>query len=115
MTDMTWPDLSGWHPLPAGSTIPKGMRYAILYAAGALDVSTASDDFTPAQPQRYRTERPAPVSLPTEEGAKIVAVVDSRFGIHELTRAGSVWRDKTGSIHRDSEIERWTTVEWHER
>ena len=115
MTDDTWPDLSGWYPLPEGGTFPKGLRYAVLYATGGLYVSTADDDFTPPDSacDRFHTERPVPVPLPTDEGARIIAY-GPWLGLAELTLTTAGWRTKGGSLRDD--ITRWMpATEWRER
>jgi len=120
MTDHTdhaaaWPDLTVWHPLPEGGTIPKGMRYAALYA-GDLDVSTATRDLTPsgASPYHYRTERPVPAPLPTEEGARIIAC--DTWGVVDLALTKGGWRTEAGALYDDNDITRWMpATEWRER
>ena len=116
MTDDTWPDLSGWYPLPEGGTFPKGMRYAVLYATGGLYVSTADDDFTPPESacDRFRTERPVPVPLPTEEGARIIAY--GPLVAVELTLTDGRWQSPGGLRYDDDDITRWMpATEWRVR
>ena len=118
MTDDTWPDLSGWYPLPEGCTIPKGTRYAWRDGRGGIHVCTAEvGDFTPpgASPYPFRTERPVPVPLPTEEGARIIAYVPW-YGTLELTLTDGEWRSPGGSSYDDDDITRWMpATEWRGR
>ena len=117
MTDNTWPDLSGWHPLPEGGTIPKGMRYAVLYTTGSLYIYTGDDDFTPPDSacDRFRTERPVPVPLPTEDGARIIAR-GPWDGLLELALTDGRWQSPGGPRYDDDSIIRWMpATEWRER
>lgn len=68
------PNLSTWHRVPDGSTIPKDTPYAYTHA-GALtvdldgyfsDITVGQDDYP------HYTERPIAPPLPTEEGATIL-------------------------------------------
>ena len=115
MIDDTWPDLSGWHPLPGGGTIPKGMRYARRFSNSEITVYTATRDFAPvSDASLYRTERPAPVPLPTEEGARIIAC-GPWSGARELTLTGGEWRS-AGGLYGDDDITRWMpATEWRAR
>ena len=69
------PNLSTWHRVPVGATIPKGTPYAYAYADrltveldGYPRDTTVSRDDCP-----YYTEHPGARPLPTEEGATILA------------------------------------------
>ena len=117
MTDNTWPDLSGWYPLPEGGTIPKGMRYAWLDSNGGIAVTTADYGFTPPGASRfnYRTERPVPAPLPTEDGARIIAR-GPWYGLLELTLTDGEWQSPGGFDYDDDDIIRWMpATEWRER
>ena len=67
------PNLSTWHRVPVGATIPKGVPYAYVYEGGLrVDLAGYSCD-TYVSNNRYYTEHPITPPLPTEEGAKILA------------------------------------------
>ena len=69
-----WPDFSKWFDLPKGTTITKGIRYAVMGPGGGIRIATCSADWTPLEQAfidyKYRTEIPLP-SLPTRLGAII--------------------------------------------
>ena len=71
----TLPNLSTWHPVPLGATIPAGTPYAYAYENGVTaDLSGNSYDFTVRDSGNpYYTEHPIAPPLPTEEGATIMA------------------------------------------
>ena len=117
MIDDLWPDLSGWYPLPEGGTIPQGMRYAVLESNGFVAVSTASRDHAliDATLYSYRTERPVPAPLPTEEGARIIAR-GPWYGLLELALTDGRWQSPGGIRYDDDDITRWMpATEWRER
>ena len=89
------PNLSTWHRVPIGATIPAGTPYAYHYEdegffavklSGHLEEVPARDD----EPTYY-TEHPITPPLPTEEGATIVVSSDERPPRILLTRLGGCW------------------------
>ena len=114
MTDNTWPDLSGWYPLPEGGTIPEGMRYAAL-SGDCIAVYTNLEEWTPTGRVDLRTERPVPAPLPTEEGARIIAR-GPWYGLLELALTDGRWQSPGGPRYDDDDITRWMpATEWRER
>ena len=92
----TLPNLSTWHRVPVGATIPAGVPYAYHYEDegffavkpnGHLKEVPALD----SEPTYY-TEHPIAPPLPTDEGATIMASSDERLPPHILlTRKGGLW------------------------
>ena len=87
------PDLSTWHRVPIGATIPAFTTYA--YASkNALMVELRGrfEDFTvPDSGNTYYTEFPVTPPLPTEEGATILASGNDLPPHTLLTREGGRW------------------------
>ena len=87
------PDLSTWHPVPVGATLPKNTPYAYAYVdrltveldGHPRDTTVSRDDCT------YYTEHPIAPPLPTEEGAKILASGNDLPPHTLLTREGGRW------------------------
>ena len=117
------PNLSTWHPVPLGATIPAGTPYAYVNqncvtlrldgAYGDIDVMregtcdvTVCDGHDP-----YYTESPIGPPLPTEEGAMIVASSDDRPPRTLLTRLGDRWVNQYGlKWWHEDEIYAWAPV-----
>ena len=107
------PDLSAWHPVPVGATLPKNTPYAYAYDDRLTveldgyhhDATVSRDDCT------YYTERPIAPPLPTEEGATIMASSDERLPPHILlTRKGDLWLSRYGSEWVFDDIRSWAHV-----
>ena len=106
------PDLSAWHPVPAGATIPKGVPYAYAYDDRLTveldgyhhDATVSRDDCT------YYTEHPITLPLPTEEGATILASSIWRPPLILLTREGGRWVTCYGAAWTVLEITSWAPV-----
>ena len=91
----TLPNLSTWHRVPIGATIPAGTPYAYRYEEEGFFAVKPSGHFkeVPAldgEPTYY-TEHPIGLPLPTEEGAMIVVSSDERPPRILLTRLGGCW------------------------
>ena len=107
------PDLSAWHPVPAGATIPKGVPYAYAYDDRLTveldgyhhDATVSRDDCT------YYTEHPIALPLPTEEGATIMASSDERLPLYTLlTREDGRWVNRQGDEWYVNQIHAWAPV-----
>ena len=107
------PDLSAWHPVPDGATLPKNTPYAYAYVDRLTveldgyprDTTASRDDCT------YYTERPIAPPLPTEEGATIL--VTSQPGLPPnilLTREGGIWVNSYGAVWRVDQLTAWAPV-----
>ena len=74
-TTTTLPNLSTWHSVPVGATIPAFSAYAYASKdALMVELRGRFDDFTvPASDSAYYTEHPVTPPIPTEEGATILA------------------------------------------
>ena len=110
----TLPNLSTWHRVPIGATIPAGTPYAYHYEDedffavkpnGHLkEVPARDDELT------YYTEHPIAPPLPTEEGATIVVSRDLCSPHILLTREGARWVNHVGDEWREREIRAWVPV-----
>ena len=108
----TLPDLSTWHRVPVGATIPKGVPYAYAYDDRLTveldgyhhDATVSRDDCT------YYTEHPIALPLPTEEGATIVVASDAMILDILLVRAGECWFDRDGNEWPVETIRAWAPV-----
>ena len=107
------PNLSTWHPVPVGATLPKNAPYADAYVDritveldGYLrDTTVSRDDCT------YYTEHPIAPPLPTEEGATIVVSVSEKPPHIILTREGGRWVNRYGvKWWPEDEIRAWAPV-----
>ena len=108
------PNLSTWHRVPIGATIPAGTPYAYHYAdegffavklSGHLEEVPALDD----EPTYY-TEHPITPPLPTEEGATIVASSVERPPHILLTREAGRWVNRYGMEWGVDDIRVWAPV-----
>ena len=110
------PDLSTWHRVPAGATIPAGTPCTYAYEDGIIFKPGGhfEDIIAPDRDNSYYayyTERPISPPLPTEEGATIV--VTSRPGLPPnilLTREDGRWINHVGDEWREREIRAWVPV-----
>ena len=106
------PNLSTWHRVPVGATIPKGVPYAYAYDDRLTveldgyhhDATVSRDDCT------YYTEHPITPPLPTEEGATIM-VSGEEWPPHTLlTRQDGRWVNHFGDEWAVDEIRTWCPV-----
>ena len=108
----TLPDLSTWHRVPVGATIPKGVPYAYAYDDRLTveldgyhhDATVSRDDCT------YYTEHPIALPLPTEEGATIVVASDAMILDILLTCVGGCWVNRYGDEWPVETIRTWAPV-----
>ena len=108
----TLPDLSTWHRVPVGATIPAGTPYAYAYENGVTaDLGGNSYDFTVRDSGNpYYTEHPIGPPLPTEEGATILVSSVERPPHILLTRKGGRWVNQHGVEWYNNEIHAWAPV-----
>ena len=108
------PNLSTWHRVPVGATIPAGTPYAYAYEdegffavklSGHLNEVPAID----GEPTYY-TEHPIGPPLPTEEGATILMSGGHWPPYILLTREGGRWVTRFGNEWREREIRAWAPV-----
>ena len=87
------PDLSTWHQVPIGATIPAFTTYAYASkTALKVELRGRFEDFTvPDSGYTYYTEFPVTPPLPTEEGATILASGNDLPPHTLLTREGGRW------------------------
>ena len=86
------PDLSTWHRVPVGATIPKDTPYTYVYEnCATLRLEGAYVSVDVLREGTYYTEKLILPPLPTEEGATILAS-DNDLPPHTLlTREGGRW------------------------
>ena len=112
MSNNELPNLSAWHRVPDGATIPKGTPYAYAYGDGLTvefdgyfsDITVGQDDY----PQY--TEHPITPPLPTEEGATIVVSSVERPPHILLTREAGRWVNRYGMEWGVDDIRAWAPV-----
>ena len=110
----TLPNLSTWHRVPIGATIPAGTPYAYAYE----DSITAKpgghfEDFTVRDSPyntTYYTQHPIGLPLPTEEGATILVSSDERPPHILLTHEAGRWVDCFGVRWPVDQITAWALV-----
>ena len=106
------PNLSTWHRVPVGATIPKGTPYAYVNQnCVTLRLDGAYVGITVIHDNTYYTEHPIAPPLPTEEGATIV--VTSQPGLPPnilLTRVGDIWVNSYGAVWRVDQLTAWAPV-----
>ena len=105
------PDLSTWHPVPVGATIPANTPCAYAYG-GYLTVQFDgySRNITVGRGgYSYYTEHPIAPPLPTEEGATIVASGNTLPPHVLLTLEGGRWVNTYG-MEWDETIHTWAPV-----
>ena len=107
------PNLSTWHRVPVGATIPKNTPCAYAYG-GYLTVQFDgySRNITVGRGgYSYYTEHPIAPPLPTEEGATIVVSVSEKPPHIILTREGGRWVNRYGvKWWPEDEIRAWAPV-----
>ena len=86
------PDLSTWHRVPVGATVPKDTPYAYVYENNVtLRLEGAYGDVDVLREGTYYTEFPVTPPLPTEEGATILASGNDLPPHTLLTHKGGRW------------------------
>lgn len=86
------PDLSTWHRVPVGATIPKDTPYVYVYGnCATLRLEGAYVSVNVLRKGTYYTELPVTPPLPTEEGATILASGNDLPPHTLLTREGGRW------------------------
>ena len=106
------PNLSTWHPVPVGATIPAGTPYAFAYKGTLMvkrsgysrNITVGRDDYT------YYTEHPVSPPLPTEEGATIVVSVEEWPPRTLLTRTEGRWVNRFGDEWPVERVTSWAPV-----
>ena len=105
------PNLSTWHSVPAGATIPANTPYAYIYDDDAtLRLEGTFVDIVVRQCDYYYTEHPIAPPLPTEEGATILASGGHWPPYILLTREDARWVNHVGDEWREREIRAWVPV-----
>ena len=90
----TLPNLSTWHPVPLGATIPAGTPYAYAYGDGlTVELGGYPSAITVDDNSYYThyTESPIGPPLPMEEGATILVSNDERPPFVLLMREAGRW------------------------
>ncbi len=86
------PDLSTWHRVPVGATIPKDTPYTYVYEnCATLRLEGAYVSVDVLREGTYYTEFPVTPPLPTEEGATILVSGDELPPRTLLTLKGGRW------------------------
>ena len=106
------PDLSTWHRVPIGATIPKGTPYAYVYADGLSvkldgyprDINVGQDSYP------HYTESPLAPPLPTEDGATILASGNDLPPHTLLTLEAGRWVNRFGAEWGVDDIRTWAPV-----
>ena len=106
------PNLSTWHRVPVGATIPKGTPYAYVYAGGLnVKLNGSPYDITVRNGDNpCYTEKPISPPLPTEEGATILASGNDLPPHTLLTREGGRWVTRYGTEWVVDDIHTWAPV-----
>ena len=110
MNNSELPNLSTWHRVPVGATIPKGVPYACTYEGG-LNVELGGYRYdTQVRGNSYYTEHPITPPLPTEEGATIMASSGDWPPSALLIREGDRWVTCFGVEWPADRIRAWAPV-----
>ena len=108
------PDLSTWHLVPVGATVPKHTPYAYTYEDGVtVELDGSPCDFTVCDDNVYNsyyTEKPIAPPLPIEEGATILVSSDERPPFVLLMREAGRWVNSHGVEWCNNEIHAWAPV-----
>ena len=113
MSSNTLPNLSTWHRVPNGGTIPANTPYAHDHGNSLTVVLNGYHrDMTAYRGDsiRYYTEHPIAPPLPTEEGATILASGGHWPPYILLTRKGGRWVNSHGVEWYNNEIHAWAPV-----
>ena len=109
----TLPNLSTWHPVPLGATIPADTPYAYAYGDGlTVELGGYPSAITVDDNSYYThyTESPIGPPLPTEEGATILVSNDERPPFVLLMREAGRWVNSHGVEWYNNEIHAWAPV-----
>ena len=112
MANNELPNLSTWHPVPLGATIPADTPYAYAYGDGLTvelggypsAITVTRDDCS------HYTEHPVTPPLPTEEGATIAASYNEWPPHILLTRKAGHWVNRYGTRWNVDQIHAWAPV-----
>lgn len=107
------PDLSTWHRVPVGATIPAGTPYAHDYGNSLTVVMDGYHrDMTAygGDSIHYYTEHPIAPPLPTEDGATILAASEGCIPYILLAREGGRWLNRYGVEWSVGQISAWCPV-----
>ena len=105
------PNLSTWHRVPVGATIPAGTPYAYVNQnCVTLRLDGAYVDITVIHDNTYYTEFPVTPPLPTEEGATIMVSGDELPPRFLLTCEGGRWVTRHGAVWSVDQIHAWVPV-----
>ena len=111
MNNNNLPDLSTWHRVPVGATIPAGTPYAYVNQnCVTLRLDGAYVDLTVIHDNTYYTEFPVTPPLPTEEGATILASDDCRRPRILLTLEAGQWVSSLGLRWNVEQFRAWCPV-----
>ena len=105
------PDLSTWHRVPVGATIPKDTPYTYVYEnCATLRLEGAYVSVNVLREGTYYTEFPVTPPLPTEEGATILASDDCRRPRILLTLEAGQWVSSLGLRWSVEQFRAWCPV-----
>ena len=110
------PNLSTWHRVPIGETIPKGTPYAYAYENCVTAKLRGHFEDIPVRDRDnshctyYYTERPISPPLPTEEGATILVSSGNWPQSTLLTREEDRWVTRYGAEWSVDQIRTWAPV-----
>ena len=107
------PNLSTWHRVPVGATIPVGTPCAYTYKDSiAVRLGGYLEDYTVRDNSffAYYTEHPIAPPLPTEEGATIMASSGDWPPSALLIREGDRWVTCFGVEWPADQIRAWAPV-----
>ena len=109
------PDLSTWHRVPAGATIPAGTPCTYAYEDGIIFKPGGhfEDIIAPDRDNSlytYYTESPLAPPLPTEDGATILASGNDLRPHTFLTLEAGRWVNRFGAEWGVDDIRTWAPV-----
>ena len=113
MANNELPNLSTWHRVPLGATIPADTPYAYAYGDGlTVELGGYPSAITVDDNSYYThyTESPIGPPLPTEEGATILVSNDERPPFVLLMREAGRWVNSHGVEWYNNEIHAWAPV-----
>ena len=106
------PNLSAWHRVPVGATIPKDTPYLCTFGEDSFfwwfsphgeprDISVVDN--------AHYTERPILPPLPTEGSIMATSLLGAEPYIL-MHREGDHWRSRNGSRYEDHQITAWAPI-----
>ena len=106
------PNLSTWHRVPVGATIPADTPFAYSYEDGVTVSDGLFEDITVRDVSNYTyyTEHPITPPLPTEEGATIMASSGDWPPSTLLTRKDGRWVNRYRDEWAVDDIRAWAPV-----